>query len=254
MREHIVQEARIHYVIEDGGHEPNVVPAYARSWYFVRAPTRDLVNQYYERVLKMADGADLMVGTTHKVRFLTGVHNTIPNRPLAERIVANMREIGAPEYTPEEYDFAAQLGQSITKQAKRSSLERSYLPDAIDLLDIDLNTIIYDPYGEERKGGGGSTDVAEVSWKAPTVEFSTAQFIVGLPGHSWQHTAVSGSSIGHKGTVYAAKIMATTIIELLTTPQYLREIKADWVQRLQGREYQSPLPADLVPPLDQFDA
>ncbi len=254
MREHIVQEARIHYVIEEGGHEPNVVPAYARSWYFVRAPTRDLVDQYYDRVLAMADGADLMVGTTHKVRFLTGVHNTIPNQPLAERIVANMREIGAPEYTHEEYDFAAQLGQSITKQAKRSSLERSYLPEAMELLDIDLNTRIYDPYGEERKGGGGSTDVAEVSWKAPTVEFSTAQFVVGLPGHSWQHTAVTGSSIGHKSSVFAAKTMATTIIDLLTTPQYLREIKADWVKRLQGREYQSPLPADLVPPLDQFEA
>ena len=89
MREHIVQEARIHYVIEEGGHEPNVVPAYARSWYFVRAPTRDLVNQYYERVLRMADGADLMVGTTHKVRFLTGVHNTIPNRPLS-RITSSL--------------------------------------------------------------------------------------------------------------------------------------------------------------------
>ncbi|MBN1401158.1 MAG: amidohydrolase, partial [Anaerolineae bacterium] len=71
MREHVVQETRMHYVIEAGGHEPNVVPAYARSWYYVRAPTRELVEQYYAWVLKIAEGADLMARTTHKVRFLT---------------------------------------------------------------------------------------------------------------------------------------------------------------------------------------
>ncbi len=254
MREHIVQEARIHYVIEEGGHEPNVVPAYARSWYFVRAPTRDLVNLYYERILRMADGADLMVGTTHKVRFLTGVHNTIPNRPLAELIVANMRDLGAPEFTSDELDFASKLGKSISKQEKSSKLQRSTLPKAMELLDVDLNTRIYDPYGEERKGGGGSSDVAEVSWITPTVEFSTAQFIVGAPGHSWQHTAASGSTIGHKSSVFAAKTMTATVIDLLTVPQHLIDIKADWSQRMQDLEYHSPLPDDLVPPLDHFDA
>jgi hypothetical protein len=109
MREHVVQEARVHYVVEDGGVQPNVVPPYARSWYYVRAPRRDLVEKYYQRLLKMADGADQMAETTHKVEFLTGVHNGVPNRPLAEAIVANMREIGAPTYTEEEYAFAARL-------------------------------------------------------------------------------------------------------------------------------------------------
>ncbi len=211
MREHVVQETRMHYVIEDGGHEPNVVPAYARSWYYVRAPTRELVERYYERVLRIADGADLMAGTTHKVRFLTGVHNTIPNRPLAELVVANMRAIGAPTYTEEELAFAREVGKSVPREEKRAALGRSPLPNAMELLDVDLNTRIYDPYGEERKGGGGSTDVADVSWNTPTVEFNTTQFVVGAPGHSWQHAAMSGTSVGHKSTLFAAKVMAGTI-------------------------------------------
>lgn len=252
MREHVVQETRMHYVIEDGGHEPNIVPAYARSWYYVRAPTRELVERYYERVLRIADGADLMAGTTHKVRFLTGVHNTIPNRPLAELVVANMRAIGAPTYTEEELAFAREVGKSISREEKRAALGRSPLPNAMELLDVDLNTRIYDPYGEERKGGGGSTDVADVSWNTPTIEFSTAQFVVGAPGHSWQHAAMSGTSVGHKSTLFAAKVMANTVIDLLTDRDILEKVHEDWRKRMEGLVYKSPLPPDLKPPLDQL--
>jgi aminobenzoyl-glutamate utilization protein B len=253
MREHIVQEARIHYVIEDGGHEPNVVPAYARSWYYVRAPTRSLVNQYYDRILKIADGADLMVGTTHKVSFLSGAHNSMPVKSLANLVTANMREIGVPEYTAEEYEFAREIGKSVSKEEKRAKLERSSIPNALDLIDVNLNTNIYDPFGAERKGGGGSTDVADVSWIAPTIEFNTTQFIVAAPGHSWQHTATSGSTIGHKSTVFAAKTMAATVIDLLTEPQNLIDIKKEWTQKMEGLQYVSPLPEDLEPPLDQLE-
>ncbi len=154
MREHVIQETRMHYVIEEGGHEPNVVPAYARSWYYVRAPERDLVDRYYAWVLRIADGADLMAGTTHKVLFQSGAHNTIPNRPLAEMVVANMREIGAPAYSAEELAFATELGKSLDREEKLTSLRRSDLPEALDLIDVDLNTRIYDPFGEDRKGGG----------------------------------------------------------------------------------------------------
>ena len=253
MREHVVQETRMHYVIEDGGHEPNVVPAYARSWYYVRAPTRDLVDKYYDWVLRIAEGADLMAGTTHKVRFLTGVHNGMPNRPLSELVVRNMREIGAPTYTEEELAFARELGQSVSREQKLTGLRRSALPRAMELADVDLNTRIYDPYGEERKGGGGSSDVADVAWNTPTVEFSTACFVVGAPGHSWQHTAVSGTSVGVKSSLFAAKVMAASVVDLLTQPELLAEARSDWQQRMEGLTYKSPLPADLVPPLDQLE-
>jgi len=254
LREHVVQETRIHYVIEDGGHEPNVVPPYARVWYYVRAPTRELVDQYYKRILKIADGADLMAGTKHKVRFLTGVHNGLPNRILAELIVANMREIGAPTYTQEELEFAKELARSIPREEKLTKLRRTLLPNAMELVDIDLNTKIYDPYGEERKGGGGSSDVADVAWNMPTQEFSAAMFIVGAPGHSWQNVASGGTSIGHKSSIFASKVMATTVIHLLAKPEMLKRAKEEWKERMEGLSYQSPLPPDLKPPLDQLPA
>jgi len=253
LREHIVQEARIHYVIEDGGHEPNVVPAYARSWYYIRAPTRDLVEEYYERVLRIADGADLMAGTTHKVRFLTGVHNGIPNRTLAELIVGNMREIGAPTYNEEELEFARELAKSIPRKQKIAMLRRlsELIPDAMELMDVDLNDRIYDPFGEGRKGGG-SSDVADVAWNTPTQQFSTTMFIVGSPGHSWQNVASGGTSIGHKSSIFASKVMAATVIDLLTKPEVLRKAKEEWKRRMKGLTYKSPLPPDLKPPLDQL--
>lgn len=253
LREHVVQETRIHYVVEDGGHEPNVVPPYARSWYYVRAPERDLVDSYYKRILKIADGADLMVGTAHKVRFLSGVHNGIPNRTLSELTVANMKEIGAPAYTKEEYEFAKELSKSIPREQKKIALLKSRLPNALDLMDVDLDTNIYDPFGEEIKGGGGSSDVADVAWNMPTQQFNTVSFVVGAPGHSWQNAACSGMSIGQKSTVFASKVMATTVIDLLTKPEVLKKAKDEWKERMKGRVYKSPLPPDLKPPLDQLE-
>jgi aminobenzoyl-glutamate utilization protein B len=252
MREHVVQQARLHYVVEDGGHEPNVVPPYARSWYYVRAPTRDLVDQYYQWVLKIADGADLMAETTHKVRFLTGVHNGMSNRTLAELAVANMREIGAPMYTEEELKFAKELAKSIPREQKITGLRASDLPDAMDLADVDLNSRIYDPSGEERRGGGGSSDVADVAWNLPTQQFSTTMFIIGSPGHSWQNTASGGTTIGHKSSIFASKVMATSVIDLLTKPDILKKAKDEWEKKMKGLTYKSPLPPDLKPPLDQL--
>jgi len=254
MREHVVQEARIHYIVEEGGEQPNVVPPYARTWYYVRAPRRDQVDQYYDWILRIADGADQMARTTHRVKFLTGVHNGMPNRPLAELIVANMREIGAPTYTEEELEFARKLGETTPHEEKMSRLRKlaEILPSALELEHVDLDTNIYDPFGEEIKGGGGSSDVADVAWNTPTQQFSTAYFVVGAPGHSWQHTAIGGTSIGHKSTVFASKVMAATVIDLLTNPERLKAAKEDWENRMKGLVYKSPLPPDLKPPLDQL--
>ena len=251
MREHVVQETRIHYVVEDGGHEPNVVPPYARSWYYVRAPERELVDMYYQRLLDMADGADKMVGTTHKVTFLSGVHNGMENRVLAETAIANMRTIGAPNYTEEEEVFAAELAKTIPEEKKRIGLMKSHLPDAKDLFNVNLNTTIYDPIGEGAKGGG-SSDVADVAWNVPTVQFRTVYTIVSAAGHSWQNTASNGTSIGHKSTVFASKVMAYTVIDLLTKPELVKAAKAEWVRQMDGRVYKCPLPEGLKPPLDQL--
>jgi len=251
MREHVVQETRIHYVVEDGGHEPNVVPPYARSWYYVRAPERELVDMYYRKILDIAEGADKMVGTTHKVTFLSGVHNGMENRVLGETAIANMRLVGAPTYSEEEEEFAADLAKSIPREKKKVGLMSSSLPDAMDLMDVNLNTRIYDPIGQGTKGGG-SSDVADVAWNMPTVQFRTVYTIVGAAGHSWQNTASNGTSIGHKSTLFASKVMAGTVIDLLSDKKLLQRSKDEWARQMKGREYMCPLPAGLKPPLDQL--
>ena len=252
MREHIVQEARIHYVIEDGGHEPNVIPPYARSWYYVRAPERDQVEQIYEWLLDMAKGADLMAQTTHRVEFLTGCYNTLQNRRLSELVTENMREIGPPEYTKEELSFAAELSKSITPVQKREWLRRSNRPDWRELEDTLMDRSVPDPWDQGEKGGG-STDVADVSWNTATLEFSTATGILGTPGHSWQFAAASGMSIGHKSLFFAAKTIASSILDLCTKPELLKEVRKEFAERTKGIEYKSPLSPDLKPPLNQLE-
>jgi aminobenzoyl-glutamate utilization protein B len=253
MREHIVQEARIHYVIEDGGHEPNVIPPYARSWYYVRAPERDQVEQIYEWVLDLARAADLMAQTTHEVEFLSGSYNTLPNRILCELVTENMRAIGAPEYNSKELAFADELAKSITPEQKREALRRSKRPDPDTLMDVVIDRSIPDPWDEGEKGGG-STDVAEVSWNTPTLEFSTTCGIVATPGHSWQFAAQSGMGIGHKSLTFAAKTMAASILDLATDPERLAKAQKDFVERSGGKKYVSPLPPDLKPPLHQLES
>lgn len=127
----------------------------------------------------------------------------------------------------------------------------SSLPDAMDLMDVHLNRRIYDPIGAGTKGGG-SSDVADVAWNTPTVQFRTVYTIVGAPGHSWQNTACNGTSIGHKSTIFASKVMATTVIDLLTDTDLLESAKVEWRRQMKGKVYRSPLTPDMKPPLDQL--
>ncbi len=249
MREHVVPQARIHYVIQDGGGQPNVVPDFARVWYFIRAPTRDVVEEIYGWVLEIAEAAAKMTRTRHEVKFQTGVYNKLPNRTLAELLVGNMREIGAPRYTEEELTFARKIGQHISPEEKRKS---GYAcPGWEELTDVDLNTNIVDPWGEGNVTGG-SSDIADVSWNIPVAQIGTGSRVLGAPGHSWMMTATSGMSIGHKNAIFAAKVMACTALDILTKPEYLRKTWEEFERRKGGRVYKSPLPSDLKPPLDQL--
>jgi aminobenzoyl-glutamate utilization protein B len=255
LREHVIQEARIHYVIENGGIQPNVVPPYARSWYYVRAPLREVTQRIYERILKIADGADLMTETTHKINFLTGCYQALNNVALSSLVVRNMREIGAPTYTQEEFDFARELAKSIPRDEKIATLRKGHLPNWEKLIDVDIDTNIYDPWGQEfypDKGTGGSSDIGDVSWNVPTVQFRTAGFVVGSPGHSWQNAAVMGMGIGQKSAIFGAKVIATTMLDLLTDAETLRKIQQEFISNTGGKPYHSPLPPGAKPPLDQL--
>lgn len=249
LREHVIQEARIHYVVSSGGEQPNVVPAYASSWYYIRAPERDQVEQIYNRVLEIAKGAVMMTGTTLKVEFVGGLYNKILNRALSDLIVNNMREIGPPEYTEEEKRFAKEVSRTITPEVKRDWLIKSKRPDWEKLVDIDLDRTVPDNW---ERWGAGSTDVSDVSWNVPAMELTTATFVLGSPGHSWQNVAQAGMGIGHKSLIFAAKTMTASALDLMTKPDLLKKVKDEFTQRLGRRVYKSPLPPEMKPQLDMW--
>jgi aminobenzoyl-glutamate utilization protein B len=249
LREHVIEKARIHYVIEEGGGQPNVVPDYARSWYYVRAPERDQLEPIYKRILKIAEGAALMTETTLEVEFLGGCYNKLPNRALSELVTANMREIRAPQYTGKELEFAGRIAESFPKEQKRDTLRNRKVPDWEKYLDVDLVTDVLDAW-DEGEVSAGSTDVSDVSWKTPTMEFSTTTFVLGAPGHSWQHVACSGMSIGHKSLIFAAKTIAGAAMDLMTKPELLEKARSEFGKRMEGRTYRCPIPDEIQPPLD----
>ncbi len=253
LREHVIDKARIHYVIEEGGGQPNVVPDYARSWYYIRAPERDQVDHIFARIVKVAEGAAMMTETTLKVEFLTGVYNLLPSKMLSGVIVANMREIGVPSYTEEDLAFAAEIAKSFPREQKIDNLRKSKLPNWEKYIDVDIVEDVLDPWNEGEVSGG-STDVSDVSWQMPTIEFSTAAFVLGAPGHSWQTVACSGTSLGHKSLIFAAKTMAGAALDLLTKSELLVSVKEEHSKKMQGRKYSCAIPDDIGPPLEAAKA
>jgi aminobenzoyl-glutamate utilization protein B len=236
LREHIIPQARIHYVIEEGGGVPNVVPDYARSWYFIRAPEADLLEPIRKRVLKIAEGAAMMTETRLEAEMSEGGHHKIPSRMLSEIVTANMREVGAPKYTKDELEFAAEIAKSFPKENRITGLRKKKVPNWKKYVDVDIMTDILDPW-DDGDHSAGSTDVSDVSWITPTMEFNTACNVNGAPGHSWQFTACSGSGIGHKSLIFASKTMAGAALDLMMNPDKIKKAKDELASRLDGRVY-----------------
>jgi aminobenzoyl-glutamate utilization protein B len=223
MREHIKPTARVHYVIPSGGEAPNVVPEYAKVWYYVRDINRDEVQKYFDRILKIAEAAALATETTHKVTLITGVHEYLLNRPLQEAMQKNLELVGAPEFSEEEQGFARSLQRFVQKEEKGFNTEVKSLPNEIGQVE------------------GGSTDVAEVSWIVPTAGFRIATAAEDVPWHSWATTACHGTEAGRKGAVVAAKIIAATGVDLLTDESLLSNAKKFFDEAIEGKPYVSPL-------------
>jgi len=248
LREHIIPKARIHYVIEVGGGQPNVVPDYAHSYYYIRAPEQFLLEPIKQRVMKIAEGAALMTETRLKADMSWGGYHKIPNKVLSKVVTTNMRLIGPQKYSSEDYKFAEEIAKSFPLEDRETSLRKGKVPDWEKYVNQDLVTEIFDAW-DDGTTSPRSTDVSDVSWIAPTLEFITTCNVNGAPGHSWQFTACSGSGIGHKSLLFASKAMAGSLLDLLTIPDLLRDAKEEHLKRLRGREYKRD--SSIVPPLDE---
>jgi aminobenzoyl-glutamate utilization protein B len=234
MREHLKEDARLHYVIVDGGGQPNVVPPTATVWYFVRADAHEDVEYNFRWLQDIAAGAAKMTRTTMTMQVDTDCHEIIPNGPLSERITRNLEAIGAPEFDAEEGLFARRLQKPLVEEFGRE------FPEA-------FNTSIL-PFPRVAETSKGSTDVGDISWRVPTGGLRTTCMAAGSPGHSWQNVAAIGSSIGEKGIVYAAKTLAATAVDLLEDPKLVEAAKADWKQQMNGKKYFSFIPEGQKPP------
>ncbi|GIW78569.1 MAG: glutamate carboxypeptidase [Gemmatales bacterium] len=229
MREHIKETSRIHYVITNGGGAPNVVPAKAQVWYFIRANTHEDAEYQYHWICDIAEAAAKMTRTKVAIHIDTDCHEIIPNLPLSKLIERNFKEIGPPKFTKEELAFARRLQAPLREDFGLQ--EQKPLNDT-------LEPIPDKPYPAE----GGSTDVGDISWHVPTGGLSTVCFAAGSPGHSWQNVAAIGSPIGHKGMMVAAKVLALSAADLLQDDGVLSAAKADFKKRLQGRKYTTTIP------------
>ncbi|MCE2487393.1 MAG: amidohydrolase [Desulfurellaceae bacterium] len=231
LREHVEEEARLHYVITHGGLAPNVVPEFAEVFYYVRHVDGRRVEETWQRVVAAAEGAARGTGTRMEYEVIHGIHSLLPNEVLARLVDTNLRRIGGVTYTEEEQRFALALQETLGETPLPLGSQQDVQPFAFQV----------------RRS---STDVGDVSWMVPTAGFSTATWVPGTPAHSWQAVAAGGMSIGVKGMLVAAKTLALTAIDLLIRPEVIQQAWTEFEER-RGTDFQyRPLLGDRAPPLD----
>ena len=252
LREHMIPDARVHYVITNGGGTaPNVVPAEAASLYSVRAPRTDQLNPLFERVKDIAHGAALMTGTELDIELYSGMSNLLLNETINNVLQKNLEEIGAPKFSREEADFAREIAKTIPSDSFEEAAPLYGLE--ADTIAAMKNTLLHEgilpPYKSEIVQPG-STDVGDVSWVTPTGQIGTVCMALGTPSHSWQIVAQGRMGIGHKGMLYAAKVMALSAVKFMQSPELVRKAQDEFKKRRAASNYISPIPDGLKPPIN----
>jgi aminobenzoyl-glutamate utilization protein B len=252
LREHMIPGARVHYVITNGGGTaPNVVPAEAASEYIVRAPRTDQLNPLFERVKDIAHGAAMMTGTELDIELYSGMSNMLLNETINHVLQKNLEAVGAPKFSKEDEAFAKEIAKTIPSDSFEESAP-SYGLDAeaiAAMKDTLLHESVLPPYKPEIVQPG-STDVGDVSWVAPTGQILTACMALGTPGHSWQTVAQGRMGIGHKGMLYAGKVMARAAVDFMQSPELVRKAQDEFKKRRAATDYISPIPDGLKPPIN----
>ena len=231
-REHVKPTVRIHYHIQDGGQVVNVVPDYSRLWVRVRDTKREGMNEVYQQVKKMAEGAAILANVDYEVNLISGIHEILPNRAGGSAIQKNLEQLGEISYTEEEQNFAYKIQEATFKPT------------------IGIDSSINPLKETAEHPMGGSTDVGDVSFLVPVVRLGVTTAPKGTPWHSWAVVACGGMSIGHKGMVYAAKALSMTMVDLFTDKALLELVKEEFKTRKGDYQYQGLLPSG-PPPLGE---
>ena len=245
MREHMPSDARIHYALLDaGGIAPNVVQAFAKVRYLIRARNLPELTRLIARVRKVADGAALMTETSVQTQVVSAVSNLLGNTPLEKAMYDNLQRLGPPPFDEADREFARKIQATLSEEDIESSFRRAGVP----MKDLPLCDEVV-PLDAKSAPMMGSTDVGDVSWVVPTVQARGATYAIGTPGHSWQLTAQGNMPAAHKGMVHVAKVMAGTAVDAIQDEVLLARAKADHQARVGRTPYVCPLPDDLEPPI-----
>jgi aminobenzoyl-glutamate utilization protein B len=232
-REHLRLQQRSHYVIPNGGSQPNVVPSEASVWYYFRELDYPRIRDLHEIGRRIAQAAAMMTDTQVEERVLGAAWPSTFSKPLAERMHENIQAVGMPQWSDAD--------TALAKAAQRElgvpplGLAREARPDL---------------WESQQGTGGGSDDIAEVSWNIPTVRLRYPANIPGMTGHHWSSGIAMATPIAHKGSNHGARVIAMTALDLIVDAELLAEAKR-YFSEVQTAEYkwESLIPLDTPPPI-----
>ncbi len=211
-REHLKPTQRSHYVITDGGDQPNVVPSKASVWYYFRERTYDDIQSMYDAGIRIAQGAAMMTETKMNYQILGTAWPGHFNKALGEAMYANIKKVGFPQWDDADKELALAVQKLVEAPKKdNSGREIKGLKNIIDTLKGSV------PFS----WGGGSDDIADISWNVPTIVLRYPANIPGTKGHHWADAIAMATPIAHKGSLAGAKATALTLIDLFTDPKVL---------------------------------
>jgi aminobenzoyl-glutamate utilization protein B len=220
-REHLRLAQRSHYVITNGGDQPNVVPPTAAVWYYFREADYDHIMDMWRIGDNMAKAATLMTDTTFTSRLLGSAWPGHFSRPIAEAMNENIKKVGLPQWTDDDQKLAKGLQKElkVPERGLATRLQEMRAPRPPAAAGDDS------PGGQQQPTGGGSDDIGDVSWVVPTITLRYPANIPAGPGHNWADAIAMATPIAHKGVIAGAKVQAMTILDLVTHPEI---VKAAW--------------------------
>ncbi len=232
-REHLRLQQRSHYIIVDGGSQPNVVPSRASVWYYFRELDYPRIKELHELGRTMAQAAATMTDTRVEERVLGSAWPSNMNKVLAEVMHKNILDVGLPRWS----DDDVKLAQAAQREL---GVEEEGLP-----------TEVRQELEESDQGmGGGSDDIAEVSWNVPTVRVRYPGNIPGMTGHHWSGGIAMATPIAHKGANHGSQVVAMTAVEIAADPRLVEEAWR-YHREVTTKEYtwESLIPEGTEPPI-----
>ncbi|MER5752029.1 amidohydrolase [Streptomyces sp. NPDC002088] len=230
--ENLAPSGRLHWVINNGGDIPNVTPEIAEISYYVREGSPARVQVLLDKVIAVAEAAAKASQTKVRHRITSACWNQLPSQAFAELMHDNMQQIGPPEFTDEAQELAKELQESLGLPQKGMHTEVAALtaPNPVFM-------------------GGGSTDVADISWNVPTVSMGAALAPIGTKMHTWSTASCAAAAPGQAAVLVAAKYLAATAMDLVTQPERLKAIKDEFAERTKDIEWRTALPEGYEPPM-----